>query len=304
MTGNLTVNNSTDSRVLLQVSGATQGQFQATATAIRLASNNTTPLVFATDGVDRVTFDNLGNVTFGATGASGVFKVQGLNTGDLVVFESTDASGTAAPDVVLYRNSASPLATDQLGVLIWRGKDSGGADQQYVRIGADITSPTAGAEAGSIWFETVSAGAAAERFRIGAAGQWGIGGAAYGTSGQAMLSGGSSAAPSWGDVVTPTGTQTLTNKTIRQMTQVISSNTAAVASNVYVLTASLTLTLPSSPTAGDLIGFSNRSGTTTPVVARNGQNIMGLAEDLTLNSVNASGTLIYADATRGWVFVD
>ena len=214
LTGNVTVNAGTDSRFLLQVSGTTEAQLQATASAIRLASNNTTPLALATNGVDRITLDSSGNTTIGSASASGIFKVQGLNTGDLVVFESTDALGTAAPDVVLYRNSVSPAAADQLGVLIWRGKDSGAADQQYARIGADITSPTAGAEAGSIWFETISGGAAAERFRIGAAGQWGIGGATYGTAGQAMLSGGASAAPTWGDVITPTGTQTLTNKTL------------------------------------------------------------------------------------------
>ena len=37
----------------------------------------------------------------------------------------------------------------------------------------------------------------AERFRIGPSGQLGIGGATYGTSGQAFLSGGASAAPAW-----------------------------------------------------------------------------------------------------------
>lgn len=36
-----------------------------------------------------------------------------------------------------------------------------------------------------------------ERFRVGTAGQWGIGGATYGTAGQAFVSGGASAAPSW-----------------------------------------------------------------------------------------------------------
>ena len=82
---------------------------------------------------------------------------------------------------------------------------------------------------------------------------------------------------------------------------VISGNTTAAPSQTYVLTASLTLTLPASPIAGDLVKVVNRSGTTTPVVARNGSNIMGLAEDLTLDSANAPVTLVYADATRGWV---
>lgn len=39
--------------------------------------------------------------------------------------------------------------------------------------------------------------AGTERFRVGSAGQFGIGGATYGTSGQVLTSGGASAAPSW-----------------------------------------------------------------------------------------------------------
>lgn len=41
---------------------------------------------------------------------------------------------------------------------------------------------------------------------------------AYGTAGQALLSGGNGVVPSWGDVVTPTGTQTLTNKRVTSRT--------------------------------------------------------------------------------------
>ena len=88
---------------------------------------------------------------------------------------------------------------------------------------------------------------------------------------------------------------------ITQNMQVIGSGTTAVASRVYVLTASLTLTLPASPAAGNWVSVSNRSGTTTPVIARNGQNIMGLAEDMTIDNSTASFTLTFADATRGWV---
>lgn len=107
--------------------------------------------------------------------------------------------------------------------------------------------------------------------------------------------------------VTLGGTETLTNKTltspvITQNVQIISTNTTAVKSRVYVMTATLTLTLPASPTAGDTVMFSNRSATATPVIARNGQNIMGLAEDMTLDNVNHFGVLVYADATRGWIF--
>jgi hypothetical protein len=45
-----------------------------------------------------------------------------------------------------------------------------------------------------------------ERFRIGSAGQLGIGGATYGTSGQVLTSGGASAAPSWTTIGSAAGT--------------------------------------------------------------------------------------------------
>lgn len=84
---------------------------------------------------------------------------------------------------------------------------------------------------------------------------------------------------------------------------VINSSTTATANNLYVFTANLTLTLPASPSAGDSIKISNRSGVATCVLARNGSNIMGSASDLTLDTASASFELIYSDATNGWVII-
>lgn len=85
--------------------------------------------------------------------------------------------------------------------------------------------------------------------------------------------------------------------------QVISVNTTAVKSRTYVLTTSLTLTLPASPSAGWWVRVVNRSTTVTSVVNRNAQNIMGLAENMTIDDLHAGITLVFADATRGWVLV-
>jgi hypothetical protein len=67
-----------------------------------------------------------------------------------------------------------------------------------------------------------------------------------------------------------------------------------------VTTNSQTITLPLSPSAGNevVIMVGNYTGV---VVARNGSNIMGLAENMTLDAAYAAITLIYVDATRGWV---
>ena len=84
---------------------------------------------------------------------------------------------------------------------------------------------------------------------------------------------------------------------------VISADTTAEAFHVYVFTAALTLTLPASPEVGEWIKISNLSGVATCVLGRNNNNIMGDAEDLTLNTASASFELIYSGTTQGWVIV-
>lgn len=88
----------------------------------------------------------------------------------------------------------------------------------------------------------------------------------------------------------------------RLTTSVISTNTTAVTGSNYIATASLTLTLPATPTVGDVVGFQNSSNTTTCVIGRNGTNIMSLAENMTVDQLNHAFVLQYVDATRGWVF--
>lgn len=83
--------------------------------------------------------------------------------------------------------------------------------------------------------------------------------------------------------------------------QVISTNTTASNGTAYVLTASLTLTLPATPAAGDCVFVHDASGSGTCVIGRGGENIMGAAEDLNLDTGYPYLWLVYADATRGWV---
>jgi len=84
---------------------------------------------------------------------------------------------------------------------------------------------------------------------------------------------------------------------------VIAVDTTASSGNLYVLTADLTLTLPASPSAGDYVKVSNRSGVATCIVARNSENIMGAAADLTLDKLNSGFELIYSGSAQGWVLI-
>lgn len=80
----------------------------------------------------------------------------------------------------------------------------------------------------------------------------------------------------------------------------IAVNTTAVPYGRYRLTASIDLTLPPAPTDGDWVDVVNTSGTTTARVLRNGQNINGLAEDLTLDKLWIALRFVFRTG-YGWI---
>ena len=95
----------------------------------------------------------------------------------------------------------------------------------------------------------------------------------------------------------------LSSKAPKLTPQVITANTNAVAGNFYYLdSAGITLTLPSSPSTGDLIGVSEVVGDTTSVIAVNGNNLMGDSADFTIDQAYVNFTLTYTNATLGWAF--
>jgi hypothetical protein len=68
----------------------------------------------------------------------------------------------------------------------------------------------------------------------------------------------------------------------------------------------LTLTLPASPNAGDIVAvkdYANTFDTNNLTIARNGSNIGGAASDVVLSTEGTSITLVYVDATKGWLVV-
>ena len=84
-----------------------------------------------------------------------------------VTLTSTDAGAAAAPLIDLYRDSATPAASDTLGEIEFNGEDSAGNKQTYGVIHASILSPTSTAEQGQLHFETATAGALTEKMIIG-----------------------------------------------------------------------------------------------------------------------------------------
>jgi hypothetical protein len=61
-----------------------------------------------------------------------------------------------------------------------------------------------------------------------------------------------------------------------------------------------TITLPATPAAGAEVAVTVAGTFTDTILARNGSNIMNLAEDITIDVADVSVTVYYVDATRGW----
>jgi|694.fasta_scaffold75096_2 hypothetical protein len=96
-------------------------------------------------------------------------RVEGGSDGNFanVTLTSTDAGAAASPLLELYRDSASPAASDTLGEIEFNGEDSAGNKQAYALFHGSILSPTSGAEQGQLHFETATAGALTEKMIIG-----------------------------------------------------------------------------------------------------------------------------------------
>jgi hypothetical protein len=84
----------------------------------------------------------------------------------------------------------------------------------------------------------------------------------------------------------------------------------AVSGNGYFVnttSGAITVTLPATPSAGDIVALQDYAGTwadNNVTIARNGSNIGGAALDAILSSSNQSITLVYVDGTRGWQTVN
>ena len=131
------------------------GIYRSAANEVAFATNSTFAGKFSTTGFQ------LGTGT-----AAAQLHLFSSDTTDQVIIENTDAGLDTAPDVVLYRNSASPANNDNLGNLEFRGKDSAGNDHAYAQILSTIGTVTNTAEVGILDLMSADASAPAMRVRL------------------------------------------------------------------------------------------------------------------------------------------
>jgi hypothetical protein len=87
------------------------------------------------------------------------------------------------------------------------------------------------------------------------------------------------------------------------------SFTAVSGNGYFVNTTSgaITVTLPATPSAGNIVSVADYAGTATTnniIIARNGSNIEGGTDDARIYENRDTITLVYVDGTQGWVPVN
>ena len=131
------------------------GIYRSAANELGFAANSVYQGAFTTSGL------KLGTGTEAAQ-----FHLFSTDTTDQVIIENTDAGADTAPDLVLFRNSATPAASDNLGNIEFRGEDDGGNAHAYAQITAGIQTVTNGSEDGYLDLMSSASGTTASRLRL------------------------------------------------------------------------------------------------------------------------------------------
>jgi hypothetical protein len=189
-------------------------------------------LALLSSNTERARIDSSGRLLVGTSSArSNLFNTTATaqlqsegttNDTSTACIVQNNSAGTDGPRFVLGKSNGSTVGSNTvvsngngMGVISFQGNDG----TEFVE-GASIKAqvdgtPSANVMPGRLVFSTTAAGASSptERVRIGSAGQIGLGGANYGTSGQVLTSNGSSSAPTWQDAGGGSGAWTLLSTT-------------------------------------------------------------------------------------------
>jgi hypothetical protein len=221
-----------------------------------LQNQEATNMIFSTNATERMRIDASGNVAIGAN----------TPRDRLSIFS---ANGTA-PSNTSLSNALRITSTATAGVgvgpsMLFEGQ-TGNATAQYgfAAIQGFKGSATAADYSGTLAFFVQPSGGASlltERLRIEGAGQIGIGGANYGTSGQTIISAGSGAAAAWGAVGAAGGGTGITSYTIGDIVYASGTTTLSKLADVATGNALISGGVGAAPSYGKIGLTTHVSGT-------------------------------------------
>jgi hypothetical protein len=218
-------------------------------------------------------------------GKNAVLNLAGTLTSSVNVIVPDAGYGTAPEKVYILKNATSGAFAVTFKTTSGTGATFAAADKGHKLVysdGTNIIDVPLGVPGGSD-----------KQIQFNNAGSFG--GITMGTAGQVLQTDGTTA--SFAD---PSGGGT-------SWQAVQSGNFNASAGEGYFVNTSggaITATLPASPTIGQTIKFIDYAGTfdtNNLTVGRNGKNIQGLAENLTVNQERAGLALVFTDNTQGWL---
>lgn len=131
------------------------GFYRSAANEVAVSANSSYVAKFTTAGFQ------LGTGT-----AAAQLHLFSTDTTDQVIIENSDAGLDTAPDLVLYRNSASPVADDNLGNIEFRGRNDNSEDVAYGQILTQIVDTANGSEDGVVKIMAAAAGTTAARITV------------------------------------------------------------------------------------------------------------------------------------------
>jgi len=205
-------------------------------------SPDSTPFIVTSTGLVGIgtQFPGASLNVYNATSTTAV--VSGDGGVNLNLSRATTGAGSAGLSFRKYRGTiAAPIAVvsaDTVGFSNYNAWDGANLITTAQIQSAVDTFTAADNVSGILQFSTRPSGLAAsvtERLRIGPAGQFGIGGANYGTSGQTIVSGGSAAAPAWG-VLPAAGGGTGVTTAPAEAARILGYTSTATAAGTTVLT--------------------------------------------------------------------
>ena len=107
-----------------------------------------------------------GDVGIGTANPGARLHVFDSTVSDVVILETNNPNSSNGPDVIFYRNSASPADGDELGRLAFRGRNDGSQDINYANIIAEAIEVSDNIEGGALNFNTYDNGTSATRMVI------------------------------------------------------------------------------------------------------------------------------------------